>query len=88
VNSLRHHRQRTEWGRPFRRPSCLEGKLVSIEQTPEGIVAHLVSTDVNTPHISATITLSDREKGILFAEELEKRATTDDEAAYFAFPSR
>lgn len=63
-----------------------QGKLVSIEQTPEGIVAHLVSTDVNTPHISATITLSDREKGILFAEELEKRATTDDEAAYFAFP--
>lgn len=63
-----------------------QGRLVSIEQTQEGLVAHLISTDVKTPQISATITLSNSVKGILFEEELDKTATTDDEAVYFAFP--
>lgn len=63
-----------------------DGKLLSIESGPDGITAHLVSTDTNTPTIAATITLSSREKSIKFTEDVEKTATKEDEAVYFAFP--
>jgi alpha-mannosidase len=62
------------------------GKLVSMEQTPQGITARLESTDVNTPRITAAITLSSHKKQILFTEDVDKVATKDDEAVYFAFP--
>lgn len=63
-----------------------QGKLDSVEQTPQGISAHLVSTDVNTPHISSTIILDNYEKKILFENKLDKNPTKEDEAVYFAFP--
>jgi len=63
-----------------------QGRLVSIEQTPDGMTAHLESTNVNTPHIAASITLSNHEKRIIFAEDVDKTATKQDEAVYFAFP--
>jgi hypothetical protein len=62
------------------------GKLVSIEEEPEGITARIVSTDLDTPRIVATITLSSHEKQILFTENVDKTATKNDEAVYFAFP--
>ncbi len=61
-------------------------KLLSIERTPEGITAHLESVNVNTPRIASTITLSSHEKKVLFTEDVDKTATKDDEAVYFAFP--
>jgi hypothetical protein len=64
----------------------VQGRLVSIEQTPDGVTAHLESTDVNTPHITASITLSSHEKRIIFTEDIDKTATKEDEAVYFAFP--
>jgi hypothetical protein len=62
------------------------GKLISIERTPDGITAHLESTDVNTPRIVTSITLSSHEKKITFTEDVDKTATKDDEAVYFDFP--
>jgi hypothetical protein len=62
------------------------GRLVSMEQTPDGITAHLESTDVNTPRIAASITVSSHQKKIIFTEDVDKVATKNDEAVYFAFP--
>jgi alpha-mannosidase len=62
------------------------GRLISIEQTTEGITAHLESTDTQTPRISSTITLSSHGKRVLFTEDVDKTATKDDEGVYFAFP--
>lgn len=62
------------------------GRLVSIEQTPEGIAAHLESADTNTPRIDSTITLSSHDKKVLFTEDIDKAATKNDEGVYFAFP--
>lgn len=62
------------------------GKLISIERTPEGITAHLVSVDINTPRIASTITLSSHSKKVLFTEDVDKTATKKDEGVYFAFP--
>ena len=63
-----------------------EGKLVSVEQTPDGITAHLLTVDVNTPRIESTITLSSHEKKLSFTEDVDKTQTKSDEAVYFAFP--
>jgi len=62
------------------------GKLVSIERSPEGLIAHLVSTDTNTPRIESTITLSSHSKKVLFTEDVDKTSTKEDEGVYFAFP--
>jgi hypothetical protein len=62
------------------------GKIVSVESTPTGQVAHLESHNTNTPLIKAEIRLFDREKKIEFVEDLDKTEVTTKEAAYFAFP--
>jgi alpha-mannosidase len=62
------------------------GKLVSIERTPEGLIAHLVSVGPHTPRIASTITLSSHSKKVLFTEDVDKTATKEDEGVYFAFP--
>jgi hypothetical protein len=63
-----------------------QGKLVSIEHSPDGVTARLISTDINTPRIAASITLSSHEKKILLTEGVDKKETKDDEGVYFAFP--
>jgi alpha-mannosidase len=62
------------------------GRLLSIEKNADGIIAHLESTDVNTPSIRTSITLPAHGKTILIDAEVDKKATLDDEAVYFAFP--
>ena len=62
------------------------GRLLSIEKTAAGITAHLESTDVNTPTIHTAITLPSHGGTILIDTEVDKKATLDDEAVYFAFP--
>ena len=62
------------------------GRLLSIEKNADGITAHLESTDVNTPSIHTAITLPAHGKTILIDAEVDKKATLDDEAVYFAFP--
>jgi hypothetical protein len=62
------------------------GRLVSVTQTAQGVVAVLEADAPNTPHIRTTITLRGDEKRIDFAYSLHKDATLRKEAAYFAFP--
>jgi alpha-mannosidase len=62
------------------------GRLLSIEKNADGMTAHLEGTDVNTPTIDTTITLPAHGRRILNDAELDKKATLDDESAYFAFP--
>jgi len=62
------------------------GKIVSVETTPSGQVAHLESQNTNTPSIKAEIRLFDHEKKIEFVEDLDKTEVITKEAAYFAFP--
>lgn len=62
------------------------GRLLSIEKNADGISAHLESTDVNTPSIHTSITLPAHGKTILIDADVDKKATLDDEAVYFAFP--
>lgn len=62
------------------------GKVVSVEFTPTGQVAHLESQNTNTPSIKTEIRLFDHEKKIEFVEDLDKTEVTAKEAAYFAFP--
>jgi alpha-mannosidase len=62
------------------------GRLVSMEKSADGITAHLESTDVNTPAIHTAITLPSHGKTILIDAEVDKKATLEDEAVYFAFP--
>lgn len=63
-----------------------QGKLESVERTPYGTVAHLVSSDVNTPQIATEIRLFNGEKKIEFVETVHKDDVFKKEAVYFAFP--
>jgi hypothetical protein len=62
------------------------GRLISITRTPNGVVARLESTSMNTPSIAAEIRLFDHEKKIEFTEDVDKKEIDDKEAVYFAFP--
>ncbi len=62
------------------------GSLLSVERTPDGIVARLRSHAEKTPTITTEIRLFDKEKKIELVEDLEKTAVNNREAAYFAFP--
>lgn len=62
------------------------GRIVSVESTPTGEVAHLESQNLNTPSIKSEIRLFNHEKKIEFVEDLDKTEVITKEAAYFAFP--
>jgi len=62
------------------------GRIVSVERTPLGEVAHLESQDLNTPSIKTEIRLFDHEKKIEFIEDVDKKEVDSKEAVYFAFP--
>jgi hypothetical protein len=62
------------------------GKIVSVERTPSGQVAHLESTAFNTPSIKTEIRLFDNEKKIELVKDVDKTEVLTKEAAYFAFP--
>jgi hypothetical protein len=62
------------------------GHVASIERTPFGMVAHLVSSDTNTPRIETDITLFDSQKKIEFVNHVRKEKVYTKEAVYFSFP--
>lgn len=62
------------------------GRLISTLRTPEGWVARLISSSMNTPSIETEVRLFDHEKKIQITEEIEKRKVFQKEAAYIAFP--
>jgi alpha-mannosidase len=62
------------------------GKILSVARTPYGWEAQMESEAANTPKVTTTIRLFDREKKIELVEDVEKNAVTDKEAVYFAFP--
>ena len=66
--------------------SAAQGKLVSIERTPSGLVAHLASQALNTPSIKTEIRLFDNAKKIEIAQDIDKTEVLAKEAVYFAFP--
>ncbi len=63
-----------------------QGRLISVNRTPDGIVARMASTSMNTPAIATEIRLFDHEKKIEFTEDVDKKEIDDKEAVYFAFP--
>ena len=63
-----------------------DGRLISINQTPDGSVARMESTSTNTPTVATEIRLFDHEKKIEFTEDVDKKEIDDKEAVYFAFP--
>ncbi|HXS12121.1 MAG TPA: polysaccharide lyase family protein [Acidobacteriaceae bacterium] len=63
-----------------------EGRLISSMHTPEGWVARMESTDVNTPSVRVEIRLPEHEKKIEFVEDITKQKVLTKEAVYFAFP--
>lgn len=62
------------------------GRIVSIARTPYGEVARLESRNMNAPRIDTEIRLFEHAKKIELVVHLDKKATDDKEAAYFAFP--
>ncbi|MGH9446796.1 MAG: glycosyl hydrolase-related protein, partial [Terriglobia bacterium] len=62
------------------------GRLISVEDTPFGTVAHLESSDTNTPRIDTDVILFNSQKRIEFVNHVEKEKVYTKEAAYFAFP--
>jgi hypothetical protein len=62
------------------------GRLVSVERTPFGTVAHLESSNINTPKVQTDVLLFDSEKKIEFINHVQKKPVYAKEAAYFAFP--
>ncbi len=62
------------------------GRIVSVERTPDGMVAHLESEDLNTSSIKTEIRLFNGKKMIEFVENLDKKEVFTKEAVYFAFP--
>lgn len=62
------------------------GRLVGFERTPYGTIAHLESSDVNTPKVRTDVVLFDAEKKIEFINHVQKKAVYTKEAVYFAFP--
>ncbi len=66
--------------------SAAQGKLISVEETPTGQVAHLESQALNTPSIKTEIRLFNNEKKIEFVEDVDKTEVYTKEGVYFAFP--
>ena len=62
------------------------GHLVGVTRTPYGWVAHMESSDTNTPRIDTEIELFEHEKKIEFIEDVDKKKVYTKEAVYFAFP--
>ena len=62
------------------------GSLISVERTPDGMVARIQSHAEKTPMIATEIRLFDKEKKIELVEDMEKTPVNNREAAYFAFP--
>ena len=62
------------------------GKIVWVAQTATGLIARLVSQDLNTPSIETEIRLYDNEKKIELTEDVQKQEVDSKEAVYFAFP--
>jgi len=62
------------------------GRLVSVSEQPFGLVAHLESSGVNTPHIETEIILFSGQKKIEFINHVHKTEVSSKEAVYFAFP--
>lgn len=63
-----------------------QGRVVSVYSTPYGTVAHLVSSDVDTPQIDTEIRVFNHKKKIEFVETIHKKSELKKEAVYFAFP--
>ena len=62
------------------------GRLVSVERTPFGTIAHLESSNTNTPKVQTDVILFDSQKKIEFINHVQKKAVYTKEAVYFAFP--
>ncbi len=62
------------------------GHLLSVTKEPQGIVARLESSGINTPHIKTEITLLDGQKKIEFINCVHKEGVYTKEGIYFAFP--
>jgi hypothetical protein len=62
------------------------GRLLSVERTPFGTVAHLESSNTNTPKVQTDVFLFDSEKKIEFRNHVQKNKVYTKEAVYFAFP--
>ena len=62
------------------------GRLISIEQTPWGWRAGLVSSAEDTPQIRTEIRVFKDEKKIELIENVDKKPELKKEAVYFAFP--
>jgi hypothetical protein len=62
------------------------GRLVSVERTPFGTVAHLECSNTNTPRIQTDVILFDSQKKIEFLNHVQKKKVYTKEAVYFAFP--
>ena len=63
-----------------------DGRLISVDRTPDGWLARMESRSTNTPTIATQIRLFDHEKKIEFTEDVDKKEIDDKEAVYFAFP--
>jgi hypothetical protein len=62
------------------------GRLISVEQTPWGWRAELVSSAEDTPRIRTEICVFKDEKKIELIENVDKKTELKKEAVYFAFP--
>jgi alpha-mannosidase len=62
------------------------GRIVSISRTPDGVMALLESSALNTPKVDLEVRLFDGEKKVEFTANLTKTETFQKEGAYFAFP--
>jgi alpha-mannosidase len=63
-----------------------DGRVISVEETPWGWRAELVSSTENTPAIHTEIRVYKGEKKIELIEEIDKKPELKKEAVYFAFP--
>ena len=62
------------------------GRLVSVERAPFRTIAHLESSNTNTPKVQTDVILFDSQKKIEFINHVQKKAVYTKEAVYFAFP--
>ena len=69
---------------PFTGP--LRDDLFPSNVTPFGTIAHLESTNTNTPKVQTDVILFDSQKKIEFINHVQKKAVYTKEAVYFAFP--
>jgi alpha-mannosidase len=60
--------------------------MISMERTPFATVAHLESSNINTPKVRTDVVLFDSEKKIEFVNHVQKNPVYAKEAVYFAFP--